>query len=505
MRELIVDLFAGGGGASTGIEQALGVPVDIAVNHDPEAIMMHYWNHPHTRHYAEDVFQVKPLEATGGQPVGLMWASPDCTHHSRAKGGKPVSRKKRFLAIAIPRWAKQVRPRVIILENVPEFKEWGPTIKKKVYTNQWSFEDGEPRNFKIEEYPDPKRKGVFFKKWIGKLERLGYQVQHRILNAADYGAPTNRKRLFVIARCDGRAIVWPKPTHGKNRPYPYRTAAECIDFSRPCPSIFDRKKPLAPATEKRIAKGIQKFVIETGDPFVVRYYGKSIGNDLFEPAATISAKNHDALVMPFLTKYHGAKGEEARGQVVQEPLRTQDTQNRFALVAPMLVGIDNQSTPSAQWNSQEPLRTITTENRFALVSSFLTKYYQTNIGSDLREPVPTVTATGQHIGEVRAFLVKYYSSNIGSSLEEPMHTLTGRMRMGLVTVAGVDYQIVDIGLRMLDPEELKLAQGFPKDYKLTGSKTSKVAKIGNSVCPPIAAALVRANVQIRETQAARVG
>lgn len=490
MREIIIDLFAGGGGASEGIEQALGVCVDEAVNHDPAAIAMHLANHPSTRHHVEDVFKVNPMEVADGRPVGLLWASPDCTHFSKAKGGKPVKREIRSLAWVVIHWAQLVRPRIIVLENVPEFRTWGPLDENN--------------------RPDKRKAGMTFRLWCNQLRGLGYQVQFKELSAADYGAPTIRTRLFMIARCDGEPIVWPEPSHGPTGNLfglkPYRTAAECIDWSLPCPSIFDRKKPLAEATLRRIAKGIRKFVIEAGDPFIVtcnhggqefrgcdlrqpmktvtaardahglvmpflsKYYGGVVGTSVQKPAPTVTAIDHSAIVAPFLTKYHGAKAAETRGQTVNEPLRTMDTQNRFGLAVP-----------------------------------FLSKFYGTNVGSDIQNPMPTITATGQHIAEVRAFLVKYYGCGIGQNCKTPVHTVTVKDRMGLVAVSGVDYQIVDIGLRMLQPRELARAQGFADSYVLTGNKTDQVAKLGNSVCPPIAKAIIEANVKLSEVIDAKVG
>ncbi len=440
--ELIIDLFCGGGGASTGIELALGRPVDIAINHDEDAIAMHTANHSGTLHYTEDIFAVNPYEAVKGRTVGLLWASPDCTHFSKAKGGKPRSGKIRSLASVVVEWAKAVRPRVIMLENVPEFKTWGPLNDN----NQ----------------PDKSRLGETFNTWCGQLGDLGYQVEFRELSAADYGTPTIRTRLFMVARCDGKRIVWPEPTHGRTGNIfglpAYRTASECIDWSIECPSIFDRKRPLAEATLKRIAKGIEKYVIHTGNPFVMKYYTGVVGSAVSEPLSTVTSIDHNALVMPFLAKYHGQKCNESRC-----------------------------------YGAGDPLMTVDTQNRFGLVSAFLTKFYNTNIGSDMRKPMPTITATGQHIGEVRAFLIKYYGQGVGQSLKEPLHTIVSKDRFGLVTVAGEQYQIADIGLRMLSPRELARAQGFPDDYILTGTKTSQVHKIGNSVCPPIARAIVAAN------------
>lgn len=523
MRELIIDCFAGGGGTSQGIEDA-GFIIDHAINHDPDAIEMHLANHPGTQHWCENIWKIKPLEVTKGQPVGLAWFSPDCTHFSRAKGGKPVKKQIRGLAWIVVRWASLVKPRIIILENVSEFQTWGP--------------------LREDNKPCPKRKGKTFNLWLNRLRGLGYKVEWRELSAADYGAPTIRKRLFLIARCDGQPIVWPQPTHGSAGELlglkPYRTAAECIDWSIPCPSIFERKRPLAEHTLRRIAKGIRKFIIEAKEPFIIRtgHYSNITGKgDTFrgqglnKPLGTICSINDKAIVMPSLIKYHGQKANETRGQRVDEPIRTLDTQNRFGLVLVQLVGIDHKSSNSkCSYGVDKPLNTITKENRFAFVTAFLSKYYtgvvgsdlrkptptvtaidhnaivtshltkfySTNIGSDMRQLVPTITGQGQHIGEVRAFLIKYYNTNIGSSLKSPMHTITSKDHFGLVTVVGEQYQIADIGLRMLSPRELAWAQGFPDSYVLTGSKSNQVAKIGNSVCPPMAKALVKANFKQKE-------
>lgn len=500
MRELIVDLFAGGGGASCGIRRALGVAPDIAVNHDAEAIAMHAANHPGTEHLTEDVFKVNPLEAVKGRPVGLLWASPDCTQFSRAKGGKPVKKEIRFLAWAVVHWAQLVRPRVIILENVSEFAEWGPLDER--------------------DKPITSKKGKTFNLWANQLRGLGYQVEHRELAACDYGAPTIRKRLFVIARCDGEPIVWPEPTHGEPGNIfglkPYRTAAECIDFSIPCPSIFLTKadakrlklnvrRPLAEKTMQRIARGIRKYVIEAQEPFIIGidHHGSNGGcvYAASEPLRTITHKNRFAIIAPSVVKYHGLKGNEARGQRVDEPVKTLDTSNRFALVSAFLSKYFGGVTGADVWS---PVPTVTAIDHNALVAASLTKFYGTNVGSGMAEPVPTITGGGQHIGEVRAFLIKYYGQGCGQSAKEPMHTVTSKDRLGLVTVAGQQYQIADIGLRMLAPRELARAQGFGDDYILTGTKSNQVAKIGNSVCPDVAAAIVRSNVEIREVRTAEI-
>lgn len=514
MREMVIDNFAGAGGASLGIERALGVPVDIAINHDEAAIEMHKANHPHTRHLCEDIWSVDPLEATAGRPVGLAWFSPDCTHFSRAKGGKPVEKKIRGLAWVAVRWAKTVRPRVIILENVAEFQEWGPLTKKN--------------------RPHKKKKGETFNIWMSSLLRMGYEVEWRELMAADYGAPTIRKRLFLIARCDGQPIVWPSPTHGAGLK-PHRAAAECIDWSIPCPSIFERKKPLVENTLKRIARGMQRFVFEAKEPFILVNTTGNPPTGVSKPLKTITTGNHHylitpylsgidhkgsnstciwpagaperaitkenrfALISPLLAKYHGQKTRESRCHPVDKPIYTIDTSNRFALVTAFL---SKYYTGVVGSKLDRPVPTVTAIDHNALIATHLTKFYGTNTGSDMRKPMPTITASGQHIGEVRAFLVKYYGTNTGQDLKNPMHTVTGKHRFGLVTVEGQQYQVADIGLRMLAPRELARAQGLPDSYILTGTKANQVAKIGNSICPILAEVLVGANIKLRKLNVA---
>ena len=446
--ELIVDNFAGGGGASTGIELATGYSVDIAINHDPEAIKMHKANHPNTKHYCEDVWQVDPVKACNGHPVGLAWFSPDCKHFSKAKGGKPKDKFIRGLAWVACRWAGLVRPRVIMLENVEEFKTWGPLNRGH--------------------HPIKAKQGMTFEKFVQQLTDLGYEVQFKELTAADYGAPTMRKRFFMIARCDGKPIVWPEPTHAPADSEevkagllkPYVGAYTQLDFSLPCPSIFDTSeeikekygiravRPLAPKTMERIARGLKKFVIESNDPFVIQNEKKDM------QAQTI-------------IQYHSETSkDEVRGQTIEDPIMTVDGSNRYGLV-----------------------------------TSFLSKFYKTGIGQDEREPLHTVTTSAGHFGEVRAFMIKYYGDATGQDIKNLLDTVTTKDRFGLVTIKGVDYQIVDIGLRMLEPRELYGCQGFPEDYIIDHDYTGKtyprseqVRRCGNAVCPPIPAALVHANL-----------
>ncbi len=475
---MIVDLFAGGGGASTGIEAALGRPVDVAINHDPTALAVHRLNHPGTRHLDADIWEVQPLKATGGQPVELLWASPDCTHFSVAKGGVPVLANIRSLAWVVVRWAKAVRPAVICLENVAEFRGWGPLGP-----------DGRP---------DRVRKGETFASWRRALERLGYVVDYRILDASHYGAPTKRRRLFLVARCDGQPIRWPAPTHGKGL-RPLRAAAECIDWSIPCPSIFERKKPLAEKTLWRIAEGIRRFVLDTPRPFIVGVGGRAGQSDptsIDEPVGTITAKNDRAMVAPTLIQagYGERQGQRARTLDLHQPLGTVVAGGlKHALVAAFLSKHYGERAGGFVGGQQLdlPTGTVTTQDHHALTAATLT---------------PPETA-GPHLAAVRAFLTTYYGAEkAGQSLFDPLRTLTAKHRLGLVAVEGTDYQIADIGMRMLEPHELLAAQfgRFAPTYDLSAARTkaAKVRLIGNSVCPEVAEALVRANVSYANEVAA---
>lgn len=482
--ELVVDNFAGGGGASTGIEAALGRPVDIAINHSPAAIAMHKANHPETKHFCEDIWTVDPKEACGTQPVGLAWFSPDCTHFSRARGGKPRDKSIRGLAWVVIRWAKAVAPRVIVLENVEEFQTWGPL-----------GEDGSP---------DPAKVGETFRDWLSQLVGLGYSVEFKLLTAADYGSPTTRRRLFLVARRDGVRDVWPDPSHGEGRPQPWRPASEVIDWSLPCPSIFDRSRPLAEATLRRIAAGVKRYVLEAAEPFILVNTTGHAPTSTHDPLATVTTGNHHYLVVPTLiTRGWGErKGQAPRVPGLGKPLGTVAAGGvKHALVAAFLSkhygGVVGQGV-------RRPLGTVTARDHHALTAAFLTKFYGTSTGSDVGDPVPTITgqAWGGHLAEVRAFLIKYYGARSGQhqAVDDPMHTVTAKARFGLVMVAGDAYQIADIGMRMLQPHELFRAQGFPEDYtidpELEGrklTKTQQISLVGNSVCPQVAEAVVRAN------------
>lgn len=692
--ELIIDNFAGGGGTSTGLEAAFGRPVDIAINHDPEALAMHAINHPHTKHLCESVWDIDPIEVTRNQPVALVWLSPDCKHFSKAKGGKPVEKKIRGLAWVTLRWAAKCKPRVIALENVEEFKTWGPLIQDE--HGHWK--------------PDPAKRGKTFDSFIRQLEAHGYKVEYRELRACDYDTPTIRKRFFLIARRDGLPIQWPVPTHGApdspavraGKQQPYRTAAECIDWSLPCPSIFNRKRPLADATLRRIAKGIMRYVVDAADPFIVGqggpiYAGKPV--TARQPFGTLTTENHRAVVVPSIVPVTHQGGD--RSESVHEPLRTitgaqrgekalasatlrpfvmtnttghpgadadsplptvtsagnqalvtaflnehanasnqrvmpadaplrtvcaQVKGGHFGLVSAALVGVGGRAGDSRPRGADEPTATITAKGDTAIATAFLAKHYTGVVGSELEEPIGTVTsadhhslvtahltkfragstgsdladpvptitagpkenpagaphalgivtahiqrdmgksighaadaplgtvtaggggksalvasslvklrgtstaagtdeplhtisAGGQHHAEVRAFLLAYYGTDQDQAPDSPLATVTSRDRFGLVTIHGQDYEIVDIGLRMLAPHELYRAQGFPADYvideipdpellfaggeqvdgdplslpRIPLTKSAQVRMCGNSVCPPLSEALIRAN------------
>lgn len=506
--ELVIDNFAGGGGASTGIESALGRPVDIAINHSPEAIAMHRANHPETRHYRENIWEVDPREACGSRPVGVAWFSPDCTHFSRAKGSVPLKKEIRGLAWVVIRWAKSVRPRVIFLENVEEFQTWGPL-----------GEDGRP---------DPERMGETFTQWLAELRGLGYAVEHKTLIAADHGAPTTRKRLFLVARCDGGPIVWPTETHGKQRPAAWRPASEIIDWALPCPSIFDRKRPLAEATLQRIAMGIKRYVIDAPNPFLVplTHQGKRRSHGLDEPVPTVTGAHRGelALVEPFVVRHghystitgaglrEGCGAGTFRGQPLRDPLATVCATNDKHLVVPL---ITKHYTGVVGHEVTRPLGAITAWDHHSLTAAFLTKFYGTaKAGAPASAPLPTITANGRgggHLAEVRAFLVKYYGASAGQQQElfDPLHTVTTKARFGLIMVRGEPYEIVDIGMRMLQPHELFAAQGFPDGYIIAPefngkplTKTAQTSLAGNSVCPPVARALVSAVTRERAKEAA---
>ena len=517
--EIFVDNFAGGGGASTGIELAIGRPVTIAINHDPDAIAMHKANHPYTEHYQESVWDIDPKEVCRGRPVALAWFSPDCKHFSRAKGGKPVDKTIRGLAWVAVRWARYVHPRVIMLENVPEFQTWGPLVK--------------------DNKPIKSRSGETFRKFIRHLQKEGYEVRWQELRACDYGAPTIRKRFFLVARCDGRPIIFPKPTHGTDKGLlPYHTAAECIDWSIPCKSIFGRKKPLADATLRRIVKGLDKFTIKSAEPYIMvnnsqntpcgmhepvrtvttgnrnflttphisKYYSGITGAPITSPMPTVTAIDHNSLAASQLIQYHSETAHsEARGQTLTAPLMTVDSSPRYGLTSAHIVKYysgDHYSSANA------PLHTITTKDRNAIAESHLCVLRKNMDCKSLREPRHTITTSAAHFAQIITRIVKY---KIGENLGhwEGVRELLNKYcayelaedDLLLLQIGSEDYYIDDIGLRMLEPRELYKAQGFPEDYIIDTDCTGKsyprdkqVARCGNAVPPPFAEALVRANL-----------
>lgn len=477
---MIIDFFAGGGGASVGIEMALGRTVDIAINHDPAAILMHKTNHPNTLHLTEDIFTVDLQKYIKGRHVDLIWASPDCTSHSKAKGGKPRNNKLRILPWAVYKHAKVILPDVIIMENVEEIQQWGPLD-----------ENG---------YPIKEKKGEEYKMFISKMQSLGYNFDSRELVAADYGAPTIRKRWYAIFRRDGKKIIWPEPTHNKNGTGGLKkwvAVSSVLDFSDIGKSIFGRKKPLANNTMKRIAGGLKKFVIENPEPFIVQV-------------------NHG--------------GDNFRGQSIHEPMPTITQKHGFGkvtpVVEPFLYPVPLRNDKQRGQTVDKPLRTIDTSNRYATVMAFLTKFYKTGTGQSLFEPIHTITTSPGHFGQISVlaikaeyllkagvseevaqkctwvseFIIEYYGCGTGQSVANPIHTITTKDRFALVTVLGNGYIILDIFLRMLTAEELKLGQGFPEDYIIDRDykwkvypKAERVKRIGNSVVPIMAKLLVESN------------
>lgn len=521
-RELVIDNFAGGGGASTGMELALGFPVDIAINHDADAIAMHKVNHPYTRHYQEDVFAIDPERVTGGRTVGIAWFSPDCKHFSRAKGGKPVDKKIRGLSWVVLRWAmSSVAPRVIFMENVPEIKTWCPLIEI----------DGQMR-------PDPAREGETFNGFVamltGGIEKehpafleaceflkiepdsedgdrlaagLGYAVSWKEMKACDYGAPTIRNRFYLIARRDGQPIVFPEPTHGKGRK-PYRTAAECIDWSLPCPSIFGRKKELAENTLRRIARGLDKFVLRNASPYIMCNNTNNVPHGVNEPLPTQTTGNRNYLCAPSLIQYHSEQGKgEVRGQELNKPIMTIDGSPRYAMSACYLTkyfGGERQAGASLS----EPAPTVTAIDHSALAAANLLHYYSgADHASRVDNPLPTVTTLPRH------YVVKTYLQKMDAAqdfgnwacVRELLNKYAGYSiaadEILIMEIDGERYFISDIGMRMLKARELMLAQGFPPDYIIDieshigkrYSEAKQIARMGNAVCPPVAEALVRAN------------
>lgn len=546
--EIVVDFFCGGGGAGTGLEMGLGRAVTVAKNHNPAAISMHTANHPHARHFTTDVFDGNPDDECEGRPVGWFHMSPDCTHHSQAAGGQPRKREIRNLSWVGLKWAGKKRPRVISLENVKQILQWGPLIAKRdpatgrVITLDQIPHPTKPKS-KVNRVaepgelvpvhnqflvPDPKRKGTTWRRFVQLLEGMGYQVEWRVLKACDFGAPTSRERLFMIARCDGQPIVWPEPTHAKNPAkgqQKWRTAADCIDWSIPSRSIFGRKADLAPATLRRVAKGLKKYVLDSAQPFIVPIanWSGTLAQPSDEPLRTITAWPRGgsfALGSPTLvqTGYGERTGQQPRVPGLDKPLGTVVAGGiKAALASAVLVGAGGPEYSGKPASVDQPVGTLMTQSHRALVTAFIEQANGgfnstparaatepmstvTNTGSQQRlvtaslatlrngcvgQPmtgqVPTLTAGSEHHAlveyklspeqeegalRVAAFLISYYGTENTSSCDSPAPTVTTKDRLGLVTVSikGTPYVVVDISLRMLKPHELYRAQGFPADY-----------------------------------------
>ena len=545
LEEIIVDNFAGGGGASTGIELAVGRPVAIAINHDPDAILLHRTNHPYTEHLQASVWDVDPVAVCRGRPVGLAWFSPDCKHFSKAKGAALVDRNIRGLAWIVLRWAALVRPRVIMLENVEEFQTWGPVRKGK---------------------PVKSKAGQTFRKWKKQLSDLGYAIEHRELVAADYGAPTTRKRFVLVARCDGKPIVWPEPTHGPRdseevkagKLLPWRSAAEIIDWTIPGYSIFDSKqeilerygvkvvRPLAENTMRRVIRGVDKFTIQSGKPFIVPTgYGERKGQaprvhdiknpvstvvstvkqnlcrpvmapfiaqqkfqneaqDISNPLSTVTAVGAHEVVAANLIQYHTEQTENVRASGMDVPINTVDASNRYGLTCANLVEYYGNGVPL---DLSEPMHTVTAHDREALCAAHIAEFKGQDIGQSVASPLRTITASAGEFAQCRAWLAKADGRYLGHwpEIRELLNRHCGyRLKKDeviLLMIRGIAYYIADITLRMLTPRELYNAMGFPTDYIIDRDymgnaygKTKQVARCGNAVCPPLAEAMVRANL-----------
>lgn len=536
--KLVIVLFAGSGGSCTGIEQAIGRHVDIAVNHNDDAVSCHAINHPQTRHYREDVRQLSPRELTGGRPAGYFHASPDCTHFSQALGGQPRDTEIRSLSWVVVRWGGQAQPEVITLENVEQIRKWGPLIAKRdkatgrvVKIDGTVAASGEyvPRRLQ-HLVPDPKRQGKTWERFLAILRSQGYVIEHRLLRAADYGVPTTRTRLFMVARRDGLPIQWPEPTHARTPTKgmkKWRSAAECIDFTLPTRSIFDRPKPLADATCRRVAHGMKKFVLDSGDPFIVPIanWSRQAVDSVHDPVRTITAWPRGgslSVVTPLLvqTGYGERAGQAPRALDIEQPLGTVVAgAAKHALVSAFVEQANGFGNALPAHSLDGPLSTIMTKGaNQRLVTAHLAHLRGNCDARPLTEPLRTVSAGGQHHGLVEyhlapeaeagalrcaAFLIRYYGEGgQWGDLREPMHTITTKDRLALVTVwiRGEPWVVVDICLRMLVPRELANATGFPRQYVIDRghdgrmfTKTKQVAMIGNAVPPGLQRAVTAAN------------
>lgn len=522
LNELIVDNFAGGGGASIGIELAVGRPVDIAVNHDADAVAMHKVNHQYTQHFQEDVFAIDPEKVTGGRPVGIAWFSPDCKHFSKAKGGTPVDKRIRGLSWVILRWAmSEVSPRIIFMENVEEIQTWGPLIE--------TYPEG--KDGRCCTIPDPKRKGETFNAFVKMLSTglpkdhpaleeaceflgiskeskeadrlsngLGYKVAYKVLKACDYGTPTIRKRFYLVARRDGEPIVFPEPTHGEGKGLKqYKTAAECIDWSMPCPSIFGRKKELADNTKRRIARGLEKFVIKNPKPFIMQMDFENAPQNVNASISTITAT--------YISKYFS--GEKQAGADIREPMPTVTAIDHNAAVAVHLMSRHGNGSDGRGKRVDEPTPTLTAECHEHLIESHLCVLRKNMDCKKATEPIPTITTSAGHFAQVVTYLQKVEGNQDLKNWDKVRRLLNAYAGYNIkedeiliLEINGVQNFIADIGMRMFKAEELKLAQGFPEDYIIDiepyiGKKYSEakqIARLGNAVCPQVATALIRANL-----------
>lgn len=536
--EIVVDNFAGGGGASTGIELASSRPVAIAINHDPDAILLHRTNHPYTEHLQASVWDVDPVQVCRGRPVGLAWFSPDCKHFSKAKGAALVDRNIRGLAWIVLRWAAKVRPRVIMLENVEEFQTWGPVRKGK---------------------PVKSKAGQTFRKWKQQLSDLGYDIEHRELVAADYGAPTTRKRFVLVARCDRKPIVWPERTHAprdseevkSGKCLPWRSAAEIIDWTIPGYSIFESKqeimarygvkvvRPLAENTMRRVIRGVDKFTIRSGEPFIIQQKFDNQAQDISRPLSTVTAVGAHELCNTVMAPFTFSNTGGSVGTDAGEPVHTIRTAGGQILASANIIQYHTEQTENvrAAWLGA-PINTVDASNRYGLTCANLVEYYSTGRPLDISEPMHTVTAHDRE-ALTAAHIVEFKGQDIGQSVSTPLRTITSSAgefarcfvvlaksggalghwpeirellnrhcsyhladdEVILLMIRGIAYYIADITLRMLTPRELYNAMGFPPDYIIDHDymgnaygKTKQVARCGNAVCPPLAEAMVRANL-----------
>ena len=517
---ITVVLFAGLGGACQGLEEA-GCAVQVANNHDPVALAAHAEIHPHTSHIKGDIFDVDPIVATKGRPVKILWASPDCRDHSVAKGAAPRSARVRSLPWQVCRWAGKTKPIVLFMENVREIRGWGPLVAKRDKATGRVLKLDGTVAAKGETVPllqqqrvrDPKRAGKSFRRFVQHIEGLGYEYQDRDLNCADYGVPTSRKRWFAVARRDGSPIYWPERTHAPREIAerlglkPWVPASDIIDWSIPMPSIFDRRKPLAEATERRIAAGLKRYVLDSASPFVVpiTHTGGIRVHAIAEPLRTLTTARRGelAVVAPTMVQvgYGERDGQKPRTLDIEAPIGTQVGTNKFALVAAWMA---QHNTGVVGAPADQPLSTLTTSGtQQNVAAAYLTKLRGTCTGQAADLPVPTLSAGGNHVAATAAFLTKYYTmGGTDQGADVPLHTLSTKARFNVVTVSlkGKPFVVADIGMRMLEPKEAAAAHELtlPKEITVGGvrrplSKTEAMRLIGNSVPKRMARLLAEAN------------